>query len=80
MTAAKLQRPNHFDVIAVIGCKEIGAYQKKDNIRSLQLLADFSREVLTCSDAPIVPGCDHVLPPEHREMDLQLISQRLIPV
>jgi hypothetical protein len=73
-----LQRPLHFDVVAVSRRQEVGAHEQQDHIGSLQLgrygLVDFASH----DNPAVMERLDHTLPLEHRQVLFELVAQILV--
>jgi hypothetical protein len=75
-----LHRPGHLDAVAIFRCEKIRTDEKQDGIGALKLDTDSLIDGISRQQPPVMPGFDHSLPFEHREMNLELIAQLLILV
>jgi hypothetical protein len=72
------QCPLHLDVIAIIRRQKVSADQKQDDICLIQILFDFLMHIIPGVDPPIMPGVDHSLPRQQRQMFLQFDAQHFV--
>ncbi|MNT95457.1 hypothetical protein D3C72_2373390 [compost metagenome] len=75
-----LHRARHLDLVAIVGCEEVGADEKKDDLVAIHVLVDRVVDVLTCPDPAIVPSLNHTLALKHGELLFEPIPQLFIGV
>ncbi len=73
-----LHGAQHFLVVAVIRCKEVGADEQQDDVVILDMFADPGVQFLTGSDPAIMPSLDDALPLQHCQLGFELVAQDLI--
>lgn len=73
-----LHRPGHLDLVAIVGREKVGADQKEDDLVGLDVRVDGVVEVAAGDDPAIVPGLDHALALQHRQLRFELVAERLV--
>ena len=64
----------HFDVIAVVGCDKVGAYQQQDNLGRLKVSINLPHKFLTRQYLSIMPWVNQTFSPKGREVHFEFIS------
>lgn len=70
----------HLAVEAVIGGKEVGADEEEDHLGLAEVLVDLASPRVSGSDAAVMPTLEEALAFEEGEVDLQLVTERLVLV
>jgi hypothetical protein len=73
-----LHRAFHLPIVAIVGCNEIRADQKQDNIRRVEMAVDRVGEFGAGRDASVMPRRYDALPLQGDEVLFQLIAQVLV--
>ena len=63
-----LQRAGHLQVVAVVGGEEVGADEKEDDGRAVQMRVDFAGPLIARADLAVVPRVDDALALEQAEV------------
>nr|WP_259642657.1 hypothetical protein [Pseudomonas savastanoi] len=73
-----LHGARHFDVVAVVGCNEIGTHQKQNYFIGVDVLINGRIDLLASFDSSIMPSLNDPLPLEHGKLFFKLVSQCLV--
>jgi hypothetical protein len=73
-----LHRALHFNIIAIFRRQEVRADEEQDDVRGLERGGDLVPKVLAGNYLAVVPCLNEALAPEHGQMTLQVVPERLI--
>ena len=75
-----LKRATSLYFVTVLRCEEVGAEQQENHVSLLEMLTYLIREILSRNNSPVVPRCNESGASQHRQVNLELVSHRLVDV